>query len=230
MINSDLTRWHAEGDGSIAPNADDSFTMHVGSPYTLWYPESIDGDARYCFDCAVDTPNSAMLFFACARNWQGDGFFASPRSGHYEDYSINALESYTIGFNRASHVTNECQPNASTANVRRIGGAANHQKYPAAKLRPGGEINLPLWREWNRTSNLASAREHDSGLDQFFHYEFVFVAPYIRLFVEGEELLTVIDHKADPLQGGYFGIRNMTPGATCRLRNFSVAAAGDDDL
>ena len=229
-MNTDLTTWIAEGDGSIAATPDGSYEMRVGTPYTLWHPEPVDGPACFSFRCSVLTPNSAMLFFACARDWQGHAFFGDTRSGDYAEYNSGTLESYTVGFNRAAHVTNDDQPNASTANVRRLGGELSFGRFQPEQMRPNGELDLPVWREWNCHTNLASAREHASGLDRFFHYEFVFYRPYIRLFVEGEELLTVIDHRPNPLAGGYFGIRNMTPGAHCRLKDFTVTPADDSRI
>jgi len=74
---------------------------------------------------------------------------------------------------------------------------------------------------------LASAREPFSGVDRYFHYDFTFEQPCIKLCVEGDECLTVVDHKPDPLQGGYFGIRNMTPGAIYRFRDLTVAPVPD---
>jgi len=146
MVNLNLADWIADGVGTLATIGAAEYEVTVETPYTLWCPDPVDDDATFSFDCAVLTPNSAMLFLACARNWQGNAFFDGTCTGNYEDYSIGVLESYTIGFNRAAHVTNENQPNASTANVRRIGGAANHGRFPSAKLRsPSGELNLSLW-------------------------------------------------------------------------------------
>ncbi|MHC4873992.1 MAG: DUF1961 family protein [Planctomycetota bacterium] len=226
-MNFDLTTWIADGKGNVETIGEAEYKVTVETPHTLWCPEKAEGDVTLSFDCAVDAENSAMLFLACAENWKGEEFFNGQRTGHYEDYSIGDLEIYTIGFNRTAHVTTENQPNASTANVRRVGGESNYQKYPQSKVRPDGKINLPVWKEWNQVSNLASAGEKHSGLGKYFHYDFTFEKPYIRLFVEGEEMLTVVDHKPNPLQGGYYAMRNMTPGGVYRIKNFGVKKAED---
>lgn len=224
----DLTAWYMDGKGTIRSLAEGEFEVTVETPCTLWCPTPAEGDVTFSFDCAVDAEKSAMLFLSCARNWQGNELFPGERTGHYEDYSIGELELYTVGFNRTAHVTNENQPNASTANIRRIGGEGNFQKYPQSRVRPDGKLNLPVWNEWNRVSNLASAGEKHSGIGTYFHYDFTFERPLIRLSVEGEDMLTVVDHKPEPLQGGHYAIRNMTPGGVFRLRNFSVAAVTED--
>ncbi len=221
-MDLNLTHWKQDGRGAIESVGEDEFEVCVETPFTLWCPDEVSGAFRLSFDCWVRARDSAMLLMACARSWRGKRLLEVERAGEYDEYRAGDMELYTVGFNRTGHVSSAIQPNASTANVRRIGGpdctafAGNKEGLGTASP------DMERWRCWNTHSLLASAREFASGTDRYFHYEFLFQAPKIVMHLEGEELLTVVDHKPNPLAGGVFGLRNMTPGGIYRVKNIGV--------
>lgn len=225
-MNANLAQWIPDGRGVVRTIGEREFEVRVETPFTLWCPDEAAGSFRLAFDCQVCSADSAMLVLAGARAWRGAApVLRAPRTGRYDDYATGDLELYTIGFNRTGHVRDTAQPNASTANVRRIGGARS-AGYSGARFRLGQpDADLALWREWDALTLLASAREFASGTAGYLHYEFRFEPPRIRMFLEGQELLAVVDHLPGPLAGGAFGLRNMTPGAAFRIRNLEAEPA-----
>jgi hypothetical protein len=117
------------------------------------------------------------------------------RRGDYDEYNAGTLEMYTLGFNRTGNVTDEIQPNASTANLRRIGGP-HFTQYQGLSLANRDEAAMRCWHEWDRASLLASVREFASGTDRFLSYRVRFHQPKITFALQGEELFTIVDHRA----------------------------------
>jgi hypothetical protein len=220
--NLDLQTWKPDGEGGVLSPADGEFEVSVHTPFTLWCRTPVPADFEIAFECHLQTPNAAMLLMACARDWRGGDFLRAKRRGDYDEYNAGALEMYTLGFNRTGNVSDEVQPNASTANLRRIGGP-HFTQYQGLSLANRDEAAMRLWHEWDRASLLASVREFASGTDRFFSYRVRFHHPKITFALQGEELFTVVDHRAEPLRGGYVGLRCMTPGARYRLRNLRIA-------
>lgn len=220
MGNIDLEAWKPDGVGRVLRRGEE-YSVSLATPFTLWSPTPAEGDFEIAFECHLKTPNAAMLLMACAHNWRGGDFNQTPRGGDYDDYNAGDLEMYTLGFNRTGNVTDDMQPNASTANLRRIGGA-EFLKFKGNTLAQKNETTMKLWREWNQTSLLASVREFASGTDRFYAYRARFERPQITFTVEDKELFTVVDHRAAPLCGGYFGLRCMTPGAEYFVRGLDL--------
>jgi len=219
--NTDLAQWKPEGRGTIDAMPDGGWEVHVETPFTLWCPDEAPGDVEISFENQVMVENSAMLLIAGARNWRGKPLMETERTGQYDDYARRDMESYTIGFNRAAHVTDDIQPNASSANVRRIGGAVaqDFAGISPADKSPEGQKR---WWQWDTTTRLVSAREPASGTDRYYRYTARFERPRISLYLEDELLFTVVDHRPEPLQGGFIAIRNMTSGGAYRIRNIEI--------
>jgi len=222
MGHLDLTEWKREGRGTIASLAEGGVEVRVETPLTLWCPQRLTGAFRFRFACHLTTPNSAMLAMLCARAWRGPDLLAAERGGAYDEYSCQDLEMYTVGFNRTGNVSNQIQPNASMANIRRIGGPG-HTRYTSGAMRLGTDsTNWDLWNEWNTRSLLASAREFVAGTHGHIEYELRSDPPRLSLIENSEEVLTVVDHQPPPLVGGYVALRCMTPGACFRIRGDAV--------
>ena len=224
-MTPDLASWVREGLGTVTPLAEGGWEVVAASPLTLWCPTPLDGDATFSFACQVLTPGAAMLCLACARATDGGPFF-TPRTGAYDEYRAGRLEMYSIGFNRHGVVADSVQPNASSANVRRIGGH-DHHRFTAGHDRLGtADANLDAWQDWDTATLLASVREFASGTDRFLRYALAFQRPRITLLLEDEPLLSVVDHRPAPLHGGCFALRCMTPGGRCRLREVQLHPSG----
>ena len=221
MYELDLLKWKPDGQGTVERVGDTEYEAHVQTPLTLWCPTPAAGDVEIEFDCQVTVANSAMLLFLCARNWRGPALLETTRQGEYPDYSSRDMACYTIGFNRAAHVTTDVQPNASTANVRRLGGP-DALEFAGVSLRDRSAEAMARWHRWDTHSLLCSVREHASGLGRYYHYCFRSAAPRLTMELEGEELFSVVDHRPDPLAGGCLGLRNMTPGGGYRVRNLVI--------
>jgi hypothetical protein len=219
-FNTQLENWLPEGAGTVLSQGEE-YSVSLAGPLTLWCPTPEPGNFEISFECHLKTAGAAMLLMACARNWRGGEFNGTPRNGDYDDYNAGNLEMYTLGFNRTGNVSNDTQPNASTANLRRIGGAG-FSRFKGNSLAHKDEATRRLWQEWDLRSLLAGVREFASGTERFFTYRARFECPKIVFAVDGEELFTVIDHSATPLCGGYFGLRCMTPGARYSVRRLSI--------
>jgi len=219
--DTNLENWSADGKGTIERIGDDEWEVSVETPFTLWCPDVAAGNVEITFENQVMVENSAMLLLASARNWRGKSLPETPRAGEYNDYARGDMEAYTIGFNRAAHVTSDIQPNASSANVRRIGGP-NAEQFADVDLRDRSPEMMARWQTWNTWSLLCSAYEPASGTDQYYRYRAVFETPKISLYLEDDLLLTVVDHKPDTLTGGHIAMRNMTPGGKYRIRNIQI--------
>jgi len=223
--DTDLENWSADGKGAIERIAEGTWEVSVETPFTLWCPDAAAGSVEIRFENQVMVDNSAMLLLACARNWRGRPLLQTPRAGGYNDYARGDMEAYTIGFNRASHVTRDVQPNASSANVRRIGGSGA-EGFADVDLRDRSPEMMARWEKWNTWSLLCSACEPASGTDRYYCYRAVFESPKISLYLGDDLLLAVVDHKSDPLIGGHVAIRNMTPGGRYRIRNIEINDIG----
>lgn len=219
----DLARWTPEGAGSVAITGAGQWEVSVASPLTLWCPTRAGGDVAISFQLQLLTPGSAMLLLACADAWRGPPLLQARRDGSYDDYAFGDLRLYTIGFNRTGHVGDDVQANASTANLRRLGGP-EHVRFRGVSAADHSPAGLARWRQWDQASLLASVREPAAALDSFRHYRFEFHRPRITFLLDGQKIFEVIDHHPEPLQGGHIGIRNMTPGARYRLRQLRVEA------
>lgn len=229
-MNADMTQWHPDGRGSVRRTAEGEYEVAVETPFTLWCPDPAPGDVEISFECRVQTANSAMLLMACARRWHdGGGVPGHPRTGEYATYAHGDLEMYTVGFNRTAHVAADVQPNAATANVRRIGGLRG-VAHAGLDLSDRSPRMMARWRQWDEETLLCSAREPASGIDRFYHYRFAFTGRRITVDLDGQILLSVVDHLPDPLQGGYLAIRNMTPGAVYRIRKLSLPATAGESV
>lgn len=223
-FNLNLEELKLDGEGRVLHRGKGESDVEVETPMTLCCPTPSAGDFEIAFDCRLGAPNSVMLLMACARDWHGGDLLNTQRNGDYDEYNSGELEMYTLGFNRTGNVTDEVQPNASSANLRRIGGP-DFMKYKNLSLANKDEATMKLWKEWNMISLLASVREFASGTDRFFSYRAWFEHPGIFFEVEGEELFTVVDHRALALRGGYFGLRCMTVGAEYSVRNLKSGVA-----
>lgn len=219
--DTNLENWAADGKGAIEHIGEGEWEVSVESPHTLWCPDVAAGNVEVSFENRVMVENSAMLLIAGARNWRGKPLQHTPREGVYNDYARGDMEAYTIGFNRASHVTNDIQPNASSANARRIGGREAHE-FADVDLRDQSPAMMARWAQWNTWSLLCSAYEPASGTDVYYRYRAVFEKPKVSLYLGDDLLFTVVDHKADPLSGGHIAMRNMTPGGKYRIRNVVI--------
>ena len=223
MLNNDLNQWYTDGEGQLTGIGDGEYKIQVATPYTLWCPTPAAASVELSLECKLETPNSAMLVAGHAQCWQGEkGLLEQSRRGAYGDYAFGTLEMYTVGFNRTSHVTNETQPNASTANVRRIGGPEG-AGYADVDLTVDTPEMKARWAAWNRSTLLCSVAEPASGIDTFYRYAIRFLDGAVELHLGDQMLLHVEDHKPSPLTHGYVAIRNMTPGATFRVRNIAIA-------
>ncbi|MHC4874071.1 MAG: DUF1961 family protein [Planctomycetota bacterium] len=222
-MNYDLTNWKSDGKGTVTKIADSEFEVTVETPFTLWSPDEIKSDVKFSFDCNVTAPNSAMLFIAQAKTWNDSApANKAELAGAYDDYNSGDYEMYTVGFNRTGHVTTDIQPNASTSNIRRIGGQ-DFKRFSSDKMKMGTDnADMVLWNEWDLTSLMGSACEFASGTNNYFHYDFIFTKPKISVHLEGTELFTLIDHRPNPLQGGCWAIRNMTPGGSYLIKGITA--------
>ena len=216
----DLTTWRRDGQGGVSDLGAGAFGVEVVSPITLWCPQPLEeGGCEIAFDCCLNTAGSAMLLILCARAWRGNSaFLEHPRSGAYADYAYGDLEMYTVGFNRAQHVSNDVQPNASTVNVRRIGGSTG-VAFAQLDLADRSPEMMQRWQAWDDATRLGSALEPAAGVGRYHRYRFRKFDAQILIDVNGTPLLTASDPHPRPLDGGHWAIRNMTPGASFRVRS-----------
>ncbi len=219
--DTNLKNWSADGKGTVERIGAGEWEVSVETPFTLWCPQAAPGNVEISFDNRVMVEDSAMLLIANARNWRGKPLLETPRTGEYADYSHRDMECYTIGFNRAAHVSNDIQPNASTANVRRIGGEGALQ-FADVDLRVRTPEMMARWHAWNTFGLLCSAYEPASGTNTYYSYRAVFEQPKVSLYLGDNLLFTVVDHKPNPLCGGHIAIRNMTLGGKYRLKNLVI--------
>ncbi len=222
---NDVVQWPCDGQGCVHSLGQGAWRIEIESPFTLWYPVSFDDDIDVSFYCTLHTENSAMLILACAQAWRGDGSILDRhRSGDYKEYAYGDLEMYSVGFNRTSHVSNDRQPNASSLNVRRIGGLA-HQRFADLTLKNQSDAAREQWRRWDRATLLCSVSEPLSGVGKPLHYRMRFSQGCISVSLQGQPLVTVNDHHPCPLSGGLFAIRNMTPGACFEFHDLTFKPA-----
>jgi hypothetical protein len=224
-VTTDLTTWVREGQGTVTPLAEGGWEVAATTPFTLWCPTPLAGAAVFSFSCQVLTPETAMLCLACARATDGGPFFV-PRTGAYDEYRAGRLEMYSVGFSRQGLVSDTVQPNAGTANLRRIGGAGQRH-FTADRDRLGtATADLAAWQDWDTATLLASVREAAAATDRPRRYSLTCRCPRLTLAMDGEPLCTVVDHRPEPLHGGHFAVRCMTPGGRCLLRDLSLQHAG----
>lgn len=220
--DTNLQHWLVDGRGEVCVIGLKEWEVCVESPLTLWCPQAATGGVEVRFEVNVLVENSAMLLLACARNWRGGELLHTARTGAYADYAFGDLTCYTIGFNRAGHVRNDRQPNATTVNVRRIGGPLG-QVFAGIDLGDQSPAMLQRWRQWDAATLLGSAGEPSAGVGCYYSYRARFQPPAISFYLRDRLLLTVVDHQPSPLRGGYLAIRNMTPGARFRVRSLDIA-------
>lgn len=223
-FNFDLQSWRQDGAGRVLGLSPGELEVEAQTPFTLWSPSPLPDSFEFAFECSVVTPHSAMLVMACARDWRGGDLLGAPRSGDYAEYNASDLEMYTLGFNRTGQVSNDVQPNASSVNLRRIGGP-DFLQYHDLTLAEKNDTMMRKWHDWDSTSLICSVREFASGTDCFFSYRLRSAPPKITWHLEGEELFAANDHRPEALRGGFLALRCMTPGGRFRVRNLSLHPA-----
>ncbi|GEM_PF-1720593 len=236
-----LNRGVKDGEADLQVAEDnEEITAGVRTPFTLWYPERVEGPFGLSFDCWIREDDTKILIFLYATGNRGESVSDWKREGKYTEYT-SQMQTYSLGINRGGHSgTRQFSPfdpegRDDLANLRRLGlgwseGHVQRSHDELKELRSRNPASLGwhtrTWQEWNRASTLCSAQEPESGLDRWIRHTIRCWPPYIAYSVNDRLVFEIVDHRENPLQEGFIGFRCMSPGKTFRLRRIALELPG----
>ncbi|MCD4851701.1 YesU family protein [Arthrobacter sp. AK01] len=165
--------------------------------WTLWCPEELPDHVRITWEfLPLEEPGLAMAFFA-ARGHGGEDLFSAslaPRTGFYPQYHSGDIDALHISYFRHKHPSERA---FRTCNLRKSAGF-ELVAQGADPLPPVGDA------------------------DDFYRIEVIKDGPRVAFAINDLRLFEWTDPAAEPLGGGYFGIRQMAP-LKAAYRNLSIS-------